>query len=248
MNAALIPLLLLAFLLLYCQCYALSKLELHHRYSWNSRRIGHGGIDGVGVVPKRHRILQQQQQKQHRLRVFSTSTFSDSNDGKHQNTTLLSALSNDTNNTRETERQSIITSASSFDGIRSNNGLYVDKTKQVYDNILKMKGEKYFFLVRPRRFGKSLLCSTFANLFLGKENEDLLKGLWIHDSKVWDFEKEEHTLLHLDMSYAAGPDSNVDSFELNVRKCLWKLLEKIISQYHRAMTPLAHYCQTQFLN
>ena len=190
MNAKLTPLLLLASLLLYCQCYALPKLELHHRYSWNSRLSGHGGIDGVGVVPKRHRILQQQQQQQqHLVRVFSTSLSSSySNNGNHQDTTPLSALSNDTNNTREAERQSIITSASSFDGIRSNNGLYVDKTKQIYDNILKMRGEKYFFLVRPRRFGKSLLCSTLANLFLGKANEDLFKGLWIHDNKVWDFE------------------------------------------------------------
>ena len=191
---------------------ALPKLELHRRYSyWNSRFIGHGGIDGVGVVPNRHRILQQQQQQQHQLRVFSTSLFSSySSSGNHQDATPLSALNNET----------IGTSASSFDNIRTNNGLYVDKTQHIYDNILKLRIEKYFFLVRPRRFGKSLLCSTLANLFLGKAKEELFKGLWIHDSKVWDFEKEEHPVLHLDMSNAAGPEFNVDSFEIAVKEML----------------------------
>jgi hypothetical protein len=74
----------------------------------------------------------------------------------------------------------------------------------------------YFFFVRPRRFGKSLLCSTLSNLFQGKSREDLFKGLWIHESKVWDFEKEEHPVLHLDMSKAAGQSSNVEKFESNV--------------------------------
>ena len=220
MNANLITLLLLVSVYLYCQSYALPKLELHHRYSyWNSRLMG---IDGVGVVSKRHRILQQQQQQQLQ-RVFSTSLFNSySNNGNHQDATPLSALSNETNNTR----QDIITSASSFDNIRTNNCLYVDKTQHIYDNILKKRGEKYFFLVRPRRFGKSLLCSTLANLFLGKSKEELFKGLWIHDSKVWDFEKEEHPVLHLDMSKVAGVNSNVESFENKVTFMIRRLAKQ----------------------
>ena len=215
MNAKLTTLPVFVSVFLYCQSYALPKLELHHRYSyWNSRLMG---IDGVGVVPKRHRILQQQQQWQ---RLFSTSLFNSySNNGNHQDATPLSAWSNETNNTR----QDIITSASSFDYIRSKNGLYVDKTQHIYDNLLKEK-RKYFFLVRPRRFGKSLLCSTLANLFLGKANEELFKGLWIHDSKVWDFEKEEHPVLHLDMSKVAGVNSNVNSFEIKAKEMLNNIL------------------------
>ncbi len=138
MNANLITLLLLVSVYLYCQSYALPKLELHHRYSyWNSRLMG---IDGVGVVSKRHRLVQQQQQQLQR--VFSTSLFNSySNNGNHQDATPLSVLSNETNNTR----QDIITSASSFDNIRTNNCLYVDKTQHIYDNILKKRGDKYFF-------------------------------------------------------------------------------------------------------
>ncbi len=53
-----------------------------------------------------------------------------------------------------------------FSKIREKNYLYVDKTALVYDLI--QQGEVYFFS-RPRRFGKSLLISTFEALFLGQK-------------------------------------------------------------------------------
>lgn len=43
---------------------------------------------------------------------------------------------------------------------------------------------KYYFLSRPRRFGKSLLLDTISELFSG--SEDLFKGLWIHDKWDWN--------------------------------------------------------------
>ena len=79
---------------------------------------------------------------------------------------------------------------------------------------------KNYFLVRPRRFGKSLLCSTLANLFGGKSKEVLFKDLWIGRSGVWDFEKEEHPVIHLDMSNAAGENLNVVDFEKDVKYML----------------------------
>ena len=45
--------------------------------------------------------------------------------------------------------------------------LYVDKTKQIHD--LFARGGKYYFLSRPRRFGKSLLISTLAEIFSGNQ-------------------------------------------------------------------------------
>ena len=51
----------------------------------------------------------------------------------------------------------------SFDRIREEGYLYVDKTDLVYD--LVSKGTIYF-LSRPRRFGKSLLISTLKHYFL----------------------------------------------------------------------------------
>ena len=53
--------------------------------------------------------------------------------------------------------------------------MYVDKTDLVYK--LTHSGNKYVFLSRPRRFGKSLLASTLHSYFSGRK--DLFKGLKI---------------------------------------------------------------------
>ena len=224
MNTKLIMLVLVASFLLYCYCYALPKLELlhhHHRRSyWNSRFII---IDGV----KRHRVTQQQrhhqQQQQQRMGVVCTFlSGSNNNDGKNQDAIPLSALNTEQIDVKHNDSflpQKILVSESSFDGIRTGKGLYVDKTKSIYQAILE-PNQKYNFFVRPRRFGKSLLCSTLSNLFQGKSREDLFKGLWIHESKVWDFEKEEHPVLHLDMSSVAGQSSTVETFENDVKEML----------------------------
>ncbi|GAB6077583.1 ATP-binding protein [Hydrogenobaculum acidophilum] len=60
---------------------------------------------------------------------------------------------------------------------------YVDKTK--YVKMLADNG-KYYFLSRPRRFGKSLFLDTLRQAFLGKK--ELFKGLYLYDN--WDWEKK----------------------------------------------------------
>jgi hypothetical protein len=68
-----------------------------------------------------------------------------------------------------------------FSEIRSRNCLYVDKTQYVYDLANDMK---FVFLSRPRRFGKSLLMSTFDAYFSGRK--DLFQGLAIEKlEKEW---------------------------------------------------------------
>ena len=69
-----------------------------------------------------------------------------------------------------------------FREIREEDYYYVDKTG--FARRLIDEG-KYYFLSRPRRFGKSLLVDTLAELFQG--NEPLFRGLAIHDS--WDWSK-----------------------------------------------------------
>jgi len=70
--------------------------------------------------------------------------------------------------------------------------LYVDKTKSIYDLI--SGGKEYYFLSRPRRFGKSVLISTLAELFRG--NKELFKGLWIYDKIEWI----PYPVIHIDLS------------------------------------------------
>ena len=55
-----------------------------------------------------------------------------------------------------------------FEDIRRDGFVYVDKTELVYN--LSHGSGKYFFLSRPRRFGKSLLVSTMEAYFLGRQN------------------------------------------------------------------------------
>ena len=69
-----------------------------------------------------------------------------------------------------------------FARLRKEDFLYVDKTELLYQLAT---GGVYYFLSRPRRFGKSLLVSTLAELFQG--NQTLFEGLWIHDR--WDWSK-----------------------------------------------------------
>ena len=62
----------------------------------------------------------------------------------------------------------------SFEALREEKYLYADKTAIIYDLV---KNGKVYFLSRPRRFGKSLLCSTLRAYFEGKK--ELFKGLAI---------------------------------------------------------------------
>ena len=77
----------------------------------------------------------------------------------------------------------------SFDRLREDGYVYVDKTALVYD--LASNGTVYF-LSRPRRFGKSLLLSTLKHYFLG--HKELFRGLAIEAlEKEW----YEHPVFHL---------------------------------------------------
>ena len=77
--------------------------------------------------------------------------------------------------------------------LRERNCVYVDKTK--YIDTLVTSGSKYYFLARPRRFGKSLFLSTLQYLF--ENRRELFKGLYI-DSTDWKWEK--YPVLRLDLN------------------------------------------------
>ncbi|MDR1820386.1 MAG: ATP-binding protein [Methanobrevibacter sp.] len=91
----------------------------------------------------------------------------------------------------KSELQELPISIQSFRKLRVNNYLYVDKTKEIFELA---KNEKSYFLSRPRRFGKSLLVSTFENLFLGKK--ELFNGLYIYDKWDWN---ETYPVIRIDL-------------------------------------------------
>lgn len=81
----------------------------------------------------------------------------------------------------------------SFQVLREGGAIYVDKTMFV-DRLVNSQS-KYYFLARPRRFGKSLFLSTLKCFFEGKR--ELFKGLFI-DSIEWKW--ESYPVLHLDLN------------------------------------------------
>ena len=89
-------------------------------------------------------------------------------------------------------------SIQTFEHIIEDDMLYVDKTAYVYQMVNE---GKFYFLSRPRRFGKSLLLTTFKAYFEGKK--ELFKGLYIYDkTKDW----ATYPIIHIDYSLVAYKD------------------------------------------
>lgn len=99
--------------------------------------------------------------------------------------------------------------------------LYVDKTRQILDLV---HAGKYVFLARPRRFGKSLLVSTFKELFSG--HQSLFKGLWIYDKIDW----QTYPVVHLDLSRVSCDNETV------LKKALISLLDAIARDFGVTLT------------
>ena len=81
----------------------------------------------------------------------------------------------------------------SFEKIRTDNFYYVDKT--LYIVKLVEEGSGWYFLSRPRRFGKSLFLDTLRQAFLGKK--ELFEGLYLENN--WDWEKS-YPVIHIDFA------------------------------------------------
>ncbi|MGI5066823.1 ATP-binding protein [Treponema putidum] len=104
----------------------------------------------------------------------------------------------------------------SFEKLRTDKYLYVDKTEHLFRLILTSSP---YFLSRPRRFGKSLFLSTLAAYFLGKK--DLFKGLYIEKAEEERAKSEgsepwiEYPVLYLDFNMGRYdlPDSLNESLE-----------------------------------
>ncbi len=80
--------------------------------------------------------------------------------------------------------------------------LYVDKTSQIHRLITS---GKYYFLSRPRRFGKSLTLSTIRAIYEGQKK--LFKGLWIEDQ--WDWSKT-NTVVHIQFNSIGYLENGLD--------------------------------------
>jgi len=103
----------------------------------------------------------------------------------------------------------------SFEEIRKENYYYVDKTHFV--EKLASEG-KYYFLSRPRRFGKSLFLDTLRQAFLGRK--ELFEGLYLETH--WDWSKK-YPVIYID--FAEGVIGSVE--------VLYKTIESILRRHGR---------------
>ena len=97
------------------------------------------------------------------------------------------------------------------------NNIYVDKTEVI--GTLAKSG-KYYFLSRPRRFGKSVLLSTLAELFAA--NRPLFRGLFIEDK--WDWETR-HPVIQI--SFGSGTYDTGLHFERQLTRVMWDNRERL---------------------
>ncbi|MEM6262295.1 MAG: AAA family ATPase [Bacteroidota bacterium] len=108
-----------------------------------------------------------------------------------------------------------------FEKLRKEGYLYVDKTRQMYNLI---SSGSYFFLSRPRRFGKSLLLSTLKYIFQGKKA--LFEGLWIEDTP---YKWEVHPVVHISFGSLGFQD-------VGLKAALEAEIEKIANQHSITLT------------
>ena len=110
------------------------------------------------------------------------------------------------------DMKGISTDNASFEFFRKNDVLYVDKTEFIY-KLLFAWPRRFFFVSRPRRFGKSLFCNSLESLFKGEK--ELFKGLYIYDK--YDF--KPYPVLHFDFN-----NMDADSIEDFIKALKGKIL------------------------
>ena len=89
-----------------------------------------------------------------------------------------------------------------FEKLREENYLYIDKTQSIHNLITS---GSYYFLTRPRRFGKSLLLTTIKEIYQG--NKELFRDLWIEDK--WDW-TQQNPVIHIAFNSIGHKDAGLE--------------------------------------
>jgi hypothetical protein len=116
----------------------------------------------------------------------------------------------------------------SFSKIRQNleEFYYVDKTMFIE---LLLKGGGYYFLSRPRRFGKSLFLDTLRQAFLGQK--EFFQGLYLENN--WDWQTTYPVVY---ISFGAGVVRNLDELKNSFESILIDLKNQYGFSYEKAQT------------
>ncbi len=115
---------------------------------------------------------------------------------------------------------------SDFKELINGNYIYVDKTEYIYKLINQ---GKYYFLSRPRRFGKSLLISTIRYLFEGKK--ELFKELYIEDKWNWE---EIYPVMRID--FAKTQVKNEEELQKELKATIIETGRRYVYEYNQEYT------------
>jgi hypothetical protein len=124
-------------------------------------------------------------------------------------------------------RKSLPVGVQTFSTMIERNYLYIDKTRDIYNLITT--GQVYF-LSRPRRFGKTLLISTLAEIFAG--HRELFEGLWIDGS---DYAWEAHPVVRIDFSQVSVTIAS------ELKDALTEYLDQIAAQHNIVLEGSTYY-------
>jgi len=112
-----------------------------------------------------------------------------------------------------------------FETFVKKNRIYVDKTKIIYELITAPNLEHFYFVSRPRRFGKSLFISTLKSIFSGEK--ELFEQYWI--GKEADYDWPKHPVMHFDFG---GIDHNNPA---EFKESLYNHLHALAHKYEIAL-------------
>lgn len=101
-----------------------------------------------------------------------------------------------------------------FEIMRKGNYVYIDKTEYIYQ--LVRPPQAFYFLSRPRRFGKSLMISTLGCLFEGRK--DLFEGLWIHEHGNLEWKKHPVVIIDFNRINHDNPDNLKQSILITLKQ------------------------------
>lgn len=138
----------------------------------------------------------------------------------------------------EQKLQNLPIGIQNFESLRNDGYLYIDKTGIMHQLV---STGRYYFLSRPRRFGKSMLISTLRAYFEGKK--DLFKGLAIEQLET---EWVKYPILHLDLNTQKydGLDSLNERLEKSIRE--WEEQYDCIAKYDSFGLRFEHVIQRAF--
>ena len=131
--------------------------------------------------------------------------------------------------------KTIAESANDFRDLRTKKSpcVYVDKTSH-FHRLITDPGRTLFFIARPRRFGKSLMITTFKYIFQGRR--ELFEGL---DITKTDYDWQVSPVIHIDFGLAAA--AKCEDFKVELPSVMEMALEKSGYAYDKSEPPAVNF-------